>query len=261
MGKITNFFNRKVGGFGLGIIIIAAYAGFKYTLSGFPIGDIYVNEDFLWYCAWFIAIILSALATDLFVNKEVWVKMTMESLARTDINPEEKIAIIKTQLTIEVDRYQSIFMMVNGFESRLKRIGASLAKITKGSITVKELIVVFMYAMWDLVIREGATNLETPYDVLVLFGGIIVLKIVDANSGFAQLVTNMYKEAYSDKDASIKLTLIGNYIKELANQYDIEYTIRAISGEDQVDYYFQKIAQIHPDKEAIINEIKNNLLK
>lgn len=256
MGKVNDFFNRQVGKFGLGIVIIVAYIGFKFALGGYVI-----DQDFLWYSVWFALIILSALATDLFVNNETWVESTMQSIARDDISSEEKIVIIKNQLTIEVARYQSIFMSINGFDTRLKKIVASITKIYKGSITVKEILVIVFYALWDLVVREGVANLESPYDVMILFLGIVALKIVDANSGFAQLVTNMYNEAYSDKDADIKLTFIANYIKELANQYDIEYTVKTISGEDQIQYYFDKIAQISPENEAILNEIKTKIIK
>jgi hypothetical protein len=225
MGKKVDFFNREVGGFGLGLVILSAYVGFKLSLLGISMGlDVLTNPQFIWYTIWFTGIVFSALATDLFVNNKSWVENAQENLMRIDLKADERVAIIKQQLEIAVDRYQSVFILVNGFDKTWKRVWANVSKIYKGHITVKELLIIVVYALWDLVIRNGLTNLENPFDIVVLFLGLTVLKVVDANSGFAGLVAEMYKELDEDKSPEIMLTLWANYIKQLVNMYDLGYT-------------------------------------
>jgi len=212
-----DFFNRKVGGFGLGLVLLSAYVGFKFSL----LGD--VNEHFIWYSLWFTGIVFSALATDLFVNNKAWVENAMVNIERKDIDGKQRVAIIKQQLEIAVDRYMDVFIIVNGFDSTFKRVWANVSKIYKGAITTKELLLIVVYALWDLVIRNGLTHLENPFDIVVLFLGLTVLKVIDANSGFAGLVAEMYKEIDAGKDQEVTLTLWANYIKQLANLYDLTY--------------------------------------
>jgi len=217
------FFNRKVGGFGLGVALLVAYVGFKISLVGLITAEGLINPQFVWYSVWFTGIIFSALATDLFVNNKAWVQNAMENVMRVELSVDERVAIIKQQLEIAVDRYMSVFVIVNGFDSIFKRVFGDIQKIYKGCITVKELLIIVVYAMWDLVIRNGLTNFENPFDIMVLFLGLTVLKVVDANSGFAGLVAEMYKEIDEGKTPEVTLTLWANYIKQLANLYDLTY--------------------------------------
>lgn len=215
--KKADFFNRKVGGFGLAIVILTAYIGYKWSLIGT------ITPEFTWYVVWFTGIIFSALATDLFVNNKLWIENAMENVMRMDLSVDQRVAVIKQQLEIAVDRYLSVFLLVNGLDSIFKRLRVNVSKIYKGCITVKELLIIVIYALWDLVIRNGLPNLENPLDICVLFFGLMVLKIVDANSGFASLVAEMYKEIDDNKNQDVILTSWGNYIKQLANLYDLTY--------------------------------------
>lgn len=215
--KKMDFLNEKVGGFGLAIVILTAYVGYKFSMIG------YVTPEFTWYVVWFTGIVFSALATDLFVNNKLWIENAMENVMRKDLNVAQRVAIIKQQLEIAADRYLSVFLLVNGFDSIWKRVQVNFKKIYKGSITVKELLIIVVYALWDLVIRNGLTNLENPLDICVLFFGLMILKIVNANSGFASLVAEMYKEIDDNKDQEATLTSWANYIKQLANLYDLTY--------------------------------------
>jgi len=192
--KKTDFLSDKVGGFGLGIVILTAYIGYKFSLIGFITPEGLINPEFTWYVVWFTGIVFSALSTDLFVNNKLWIENAMENVMRLDLSVAQRVAIIKQQLEIAVDRYLAVFLLVNGFDTVWKRLKVNFSKIYKGSITVKELLIIVVYALWDLVIRNGLTNLENPLDICVLFFGLMVLKIVNANSGFASLVAEMYKE-------------------------------------------------------------------
>ena len=167
---------------------------------------------------------LSALTTDLFVNNKAWVENAMVNVERRDLNVAQRVAIIKQQLEIAVDRYLSVFLLVNGIDSFFKRVRISVGKVFKGAITTKELLLIVVYALWDLVIRSGVTQLENPFDIVVLFLGLTVLKVIDAKSGFANLVAEMYAEIDEGKDQEVTLTLWANYIKQLANLYDLVYS-------------------------------------
>jgi len=117
-----------------------------------------------------------------------------------------------------------VFLLVNGIDSFFKRVRISVGKVFKGAITTKELLLIVVYALWDLVIRSGVTQLENPFDIVVLFLGLTVLKVIDAKSGFANLVAEMYAEIDEGKDQEVTLTLWANYIKQLANLYDLVYS-------------------------------------
>jgi len=189
-----------------------------------------------------MGIVFSALATDLFVNNKLWVENAMENVMRVDLSVDQRVAIIKQQLEIAVDRYLSVFLLVNGIDSIWKRIQINFKKIYKGSITVKELLIIVVYALWDLVLRNGLTNLENPFDICVLFFGLMVLKIVDANSGFASLVAEMYKEIDDNKNQEVILTSWANYIKQLANLYDLTF-----SSEKTPEEQFERALKILND--------------
>jgi len=213
---MCKWYNKKAGGFGLALIIIVAYIGFKIAKVG-------VDPSFVWYTGWFIAIVVSALAADLFENIESWTFNSLRIIEKKGLSSEERVEMIKTQLEVAVDRYMTIFLQVNGFETLLEKLGANANKIYKGVITVKELIIVILYAVYDLVIRQGALTLAEPYDTLIIFAGIVALKIVDANEGVAGIITQMYKESVEEvKDYDGVLLKLANHIKELAHIYHIE---------------------------------------
>ncbi len=244
--KKMDWFNQKVGGFGLAIVILTVYVGYKFSLIGT------ITPAFAWYVIWFTGIIFSALSTDLFVNNKLWVENAMENITRIDLSTDQRVAVIKQQLEIAVDRYLTVFLMVNGIDSAIKKAWINVKKIYKGCITIKELLIIVVYALWDLVIRNGLPNLENPLDICVLFFGLMVLKIVDADSGFASLVAEMYKEIDDSTNQDVILTSWANYIKQLANLYDLTY-VNDQSVEEQFENALKLVRDLIPklDSDAI----------
>ena len=192
--------------------------GTKLALTG-------INESSIWYSLWFFAIIVSALAADLFENVEAWILNSMTIVENKAVDKGERISMIKNQLDIAVNRYMMVFLQVNGFESLWKRLLIDSKRILKGAITVKELVIIVAYAIYDLIIRNGNLSLTEPYDALLVFAGIIALKTVDAKSGVAEIMAEMYKEASDFKDQDVLLNKISGYIKALAHIYHIETTV------------------------------------
>ena len=211
MSEKENFWNKKVGGIALGIGILILYIGVKYVNVG-------VSAAFYWYGLWFFAIIINALLTDLFQNTENWIFNSMYEIERKDIDDDMKFQILRDQLAIAVNRYDTVFFMVNGSD-----IKSTLKRIFKGSITVKELIVIFLYAMYDLVLKGGYLSMLDPYDISILLGALVGLKIIDAKSGFVSLVTEMYNKDLNEKYTSITLESIRGYIRQLCHLFHINY--------------------------------------
>lgn len=142
----------------------------------------------------------------------------MYEIERKDITDKQKFKILKDQLQIAVNRFDTVFYNINGKNGK-----TILTRIIKGSITVKELIVISLYALYDLVLKGGYLKMVDPYDIMVIFVVLVVLKIIDANSGFTQLVTEMYKRAFEDTYTSTTLDTIKGYIRQLCQLFDIEY--------------------------------------
>jgi len=207
-----NFWNKKAGGFSLGLFLIVAYIGFKVYRA-----EIY-NIYFYWYCIWFVAIVINSLTSDLFENSSSWVYTSLERLETTELTPDEKLKYIRAQLTIAVNRYDSVFLMLNG----KNRTWGTIKQIFKGKVSIKELIVIFCYAMYDLVLRGEDLSFMEPYDIAVLFGVIVFLKIIDANTGFAGLLSEMYEEAFKERNANETLEILVGYIKQLCHKFDME---------------------------------------
>lgn len=206
-----NFWNQKVGGSPLALGILVFYIVVKYINAGW-------SYNFLWYSIWFGGIIINALITDLFQNTETWIWNSMKEIERKDIKDEYKFKLLKDQLKIAVERYDTVFFMINGKD--WKKI---FNRIINGSITVKELIVIGLYAIFDLVLKNGYLSITEPYDVAILFGVLIILKILDANSGFASLVAEMYKQLYDEEYTSTTMNTIRSYIRQLCLIFHIEY--------------------------------------
>jgi len=201
------FWNRKVGGISLAILLIIGYIGFKFA-------RVRLTADFYWYSIWFCVIIINALVSDLFENTDSWIFNSLKSIEEQKITPEEKIKQIRIQLDIAVNKYSSVFFMINK--------NKFFTRIFHGRITVKEVIVIFLYAMYDLVLRDANLSIIAPYDIMLLFGVMIILRILDASKGFTSLVASMYDEAFKDRDASITMDIITDYIKQLCNFYNKE---------------------------------------
>lgn len=203
--------NKKVGGLPLGIAILVLYIGFKIVNVG-------ISPTFFWYSFWFTTIIINALLTDLFQNVDTWIFNSMYEIERKDIKDEMKFEILKEQLGIAVNRYDTVFFAVNG-----KKFGKIFKRVIKGSITVKELIVIFLYAIYDLVLKMGYLSMLDPYDIFILFTALVGLKIIDANSGFASIVTEMYGKLFNETYTSTTLATIRGYIRQLCLLFHIDY--------------------------------------
>ena len=126
-----NFWNRKVGGISLAILFIIGYIGFKFARSQ-------LTADFYWYSVWFIVIIINALVSDLFESTDSWIFNSLKSIEEQKISSEEKIKQIRIQLDIAVNKYSSVFFMINK--------NKFFSRIVHGRITVKEILVLFLYA-------------------------------------------------------------------------------------------------------------------
>ena len=199
--------NRKVGGISLAILLIIGYIGFKWARVG-------IVADFMWYSTWFCVIIINALVSDLFESNDAWIFNSLKSIEVQKITPEEKIKQIRIQLDIAVNKYSSVFYIVNK--------NKFMSKVIHGRITVKEVIVIFLYAIYDLVLRNANLSIIEPYDIIILFGVMITLRIIDASKGFASLIANMYDEVFKDRDANITMDIISDYITQLCNFYNSE---------------------------------------
>ena len=212
---MNDFFNKKVGGFGLGLVIISAYIGFKFKITG-------LNDVFLWYTIWFIAIVFSALAADLFQKNDDWIYNSLKNIETMNISSEEKMKLFRFQLSQAVSRWYTVFMQVNGFSSTFKKLLANTGKIFKGIISIKELLILVLWAMYDLVLRGGILSFTNPFDILFLFTGLVGLKIVDASKGFPSLVADMYKESMEERDSSLGLTIMEAFIVQLGYLFAAE---------------------------------------
>jgi hypothetical protein len=213
MSEKENFWNKKAGGFSLGLFLIIAYIGFKSIRTS------WTSPYFWWYSIWFMAIVINSLTSDLFENSTSWIYTSLEKLETSEMSPEDKLKYIRTQLSIAVSRYNSVFLMLSGRSN----FSGTIKKIFTGKISIKELLIVFAYAMYDLVLRDTNLSFMEPFDIAVLFGVIVFLKIIDANSGFAGLVAEMYEEAFKERNTDETLEIMVSYIKQLCRKFHIEY--------------------------------------
>lgn len=228
--QTKEFLNRKAGGYGLALIIIIAYISLKYGLAI----NIY---NFIWYSIWFTVIILQGLAADLFgTNGSIWVYNSLCEIETKEIDPKDKLNLIKYHLEQAVKRYGVVFF--EDIEGTFGKVLEELKRITKGIITVKELIVILMYALYDLVLRNGLIDIPVPFDVLVLFLGIVGIRIIDAGKGFTSILVKLYNEAFNkEAKQEHKLDMIGTYIKQLGALFNIHYdenTIQCIQQKETV---------------------------
>jgi len=101
-------------------------------------------------------------------------KYFLKNISTMNATPDEKMKLIKFQLSQAVSRHYTVFMQVNGFTNTFKKLIANVGKITKGIITVKELILIVAWAIYDLVVRGGMLSLIlegylTPKDLESFF--------------------------------------------------------------------------------------------
>jgi len=195
----------------LGITILLVYMSFKFI-------NVQLSWSFLWYSLWFGGIVMSALMTELFQNTDTWIYNSLYEIEKKNITDEMKFKIIKEQLQIAVNRYDTVFFAING-----KDVNSVLKRIIGGSITVKELILISLYALYDLVLKGGYLSLIDPYDISVVFIVLVLLRVMDANSGFANLVVEMYNKAFNEKYTSTTLTTLTGYIRQLCLLFHIDY--------------------------------------
>lgn len=214
--KIVEFMNRKAGGVGLVILMLIPFVSLKYITTGW-------SFSFIFSCVWFTLILITALAVDLFLmSKDSWIYKSLEKIEKQDISKEEKMELIRNQLSLAVERYNIIFFMSNDFTDLIRTIREDLKRILNGTISVKELLVLLAYAMYDLVIRDGAVNLAQPWDKFVIYFGIIVIKLIDAQNGFASIISRMYKEIKIPMKTEEALDKMTEYIKQLTYLFDRE---------------------------------------
>lgn len=197
------------------------YIGIKYV-------NVRLSSAFIWYSLWFTGIIINALMSDLFQNTENWIFNSMYEIERKDITDIQKMKMLKEQLTIAVNRYDTIFFAINGKDWK-----AIFKRIYKGSITVKELIVITVYMLYDLVLKSGYLTLADPWDVTILLGILIFLKIIDSDAGFSSLVVEMYQKAFNEKYTSTTLDTIKGYIYQICNIFHINYD-EAVASFDEL---------------------------
>ena len=208
------WFNKEVGNWSLGILLMVAFVSSKIAISGWIL-------DVLWECVWFAALILSALIADLFNNAETWTYNSFQIIDNIKLTKEERISMIQSQLEIAVNRYMAVFLMVNGFDTLLKKLGATASKIFKGRITIKEIIVLLAYAVYNLFLVDLTFD-AGPTDEIILFFIIVILKIVDSNAGVAKLIAEMYEEVEAEGKQDEYLLKIRDRIISLAHIYHIE---------------------------------------
>lgn len=208
------WFNKEVGNWSLGILLIVAFVSSKIAISGWI-------WEILWECAWFGLLILSALIADLFNNAETWTYNSFQIIDNKNLSKAERISMIQSQLEIAVNRYMAVFLMVNGFDTLLQRLGATASKIFKGRITIKEIIVLLAYAVYNLFLVDFTFD-AGPTDEIILFFIIVILKIVDSNSGVAKLIAEMYMEVEAEGKQDEYLLKIRDRIISLAHIYHIE---------------------------------------
>jgi hypothetical protein len=245
ISKLKEILNRKAGGLGLALIVIVAYIGIKYSITR-------LNPNFIWYSCWFTIIVLNALAVDLFSNKgDIWIYNSLRDIEqKQNINSEEKLNLIKYHLDQAVKRYMSVFLLVNGFETKWIRIKKEIKKILTGVITIKELLIIVAYALYDLFFRSGLIDIVAPWDVLVLFSVLTMIKIVDASKGFPSLVAEMYREAKKEGNYEQRLEVIGSYIKQLGALFNINYDKEAITKLKQVESLTNETTKTTETKET-----------
>lgn len=208
------WFEKEAGNWSLGLLLVIAFLGTKFAICGF---DLII----VWDTLWFIAIILSALAADLFSNAGTWTENSYKIIENEKLTKEERMSMIQSQLEVAVNRYMAVFLMVNGFDSLLKKFGATFNKVFNGKITIKEIIVILSYALYNIILKD--TNLDIGHlDEALLFIVIVAIKIVDANAGVAKLIAEMYLEAKATKDPDKYLLKVRERIIELAHIYHIE---------------------------------------
>lgn len=223
--NVKKFLNRKAGGASLAIVIVAAYIATKYLRTGLSI-------NLIWYGLWFTGFVMSALATDFFENVESWVFESLKKLKGENISAEQKVQMIKSQLRIAVKQYDSLFFRVNGIGESLGRIRKRFKKIGRGVISVKELIVIIGYALFDLLIRSGGMSLGEPWDVALPFIILVILRMIGADQGSMAVLVDLYQTAFNQqKQANDKLPLLEDYIKQLAHLFNVEHRHREY-GED-----------------------------
>ena len=241
---MSDFLNKKVGGFGLGLIFLSAYLGVKFGIVG-------LGGALAWGTIWFTALILSALAADLFSQtKDVWVYNTLKNIQSSNLPFDEKKNAWKFILEQAVNRWYSIFIKVNGFDNVVKKSAANLQKIFKGIITIKELIIIVAWALFDLVIREGLLGLTNPIDVIVLFGGLAALKIVDANSGFPSLVADMYKDAMKEKNPDFDQLAMEDWIRQLGTLFTVDQE-KAQTPEEEAESLIDRLNAVIPKLQTL----------
>ena len=212
--KTKEFFDRKAGGGGLALIILIAYASLKLVEKG-------ICTNTLYSIAWIFMILICALAVDLFkLTKDSSIYNSLVQIETQSISNEEKVVLIKQQLQLAVDRYNTIFFMANDFTQLITTLREDGKRILNGVISVKELIVILLYTLYDLVIREGALSLTSPWDKGVIFLGLVFIKIIDAQNGFASIIAQMYKEAKNTINHDEALVILTDYIKQLVFLYD-----------------------------------------
>lgn len=214
--EINKYMNRQAGNFTLALFILIGYIGLKIARVGFSfalaLGIFFIT-----------GILIYSLIADLFENNEVWIYDALREIESSNLSPEDKINMIKQKLNIAVERHIILFIKINGFDSFIDLIKTHAKRIVKGIITVKELIVILIYIVYDLIIRGGALDVIYPYDGGVAFILFILLNVLTSTKGFAGLVANLYHESFSEKDNKDKLKAIEELIKQLGGIFNIQY--------------------------------------
>jgi hypothetical protein len=216
--KIKKFFNRRVGGLGLGLILITAYVSLKWGLVGG------VSPSFLWYSFWFSMLTLGAVGADIFSDDNIWIYNSLRKIEDdASLSPNDKMEMIRYHLGIAVRRHFSIFLRV-GDTRGLDYLRMKVKRLLKGDVVVKELVVLVLYALYDLFLRGGALDIGHPWDILALLGGLVTLKVLDADKGFPGLVATMYEEAVNrDRAVREQLAVIEDYISQLGLLFNREF--------------------------------------
>ncbi|MFX1380753.1 MAG: hypothetical protein ACFFA4_16850 [Promethearchaeota archaeon] len=213
---IKGWLNRRAGGIWVGIVIIIAFASIKLAFVG-------LSWDFLYFSAWFSLIVFSALAFDLFEELESeWIYNSLRKIELDSSTPRERIQMIHDELDIAVKQHLSLMLAANGLEKFVVKIIAKFSLVTKGVISIKEMIVIVAYAFYDIVIAGGTTNIKSAASFLII-GFYVILKIVDATRGAAGVIALIYNEAKKQTDAVKEMAEISKLIKLLSQKIGIEY--------------------------------------
>lgn len=177
------------------------------------------------------------------------------------MSSEEKLMVIRDQLSLFSELFSKIFVEVKEFYSggqkfhkTWEEIKTIFARAVHGTINMYQALWIFAYSGYQVLIRYNFFNIPEPLIYIVTLGFILGLALTSGNiQGIGKLLRNIYEKAQqqqSEKQTKLNLNIIIHSIKTLTLMYNrIAKQLKSKLGSKSIMEHMLNTWKYEPPKE------------